>query len=386
MSGYKLRSGSRKQDSLSPSPRKRGEPHVDSYQESDEVDSADEDEEVNSEDEVDGRRHKKRNTSGKSNISGHNTSSTSAHSPKSSNLYPKLSPSPKPGTKSTNKLYPDLSEERKREGSPKRPKASPSPTATSDSGSSSYFLYAILIVVAAAALFYCYTNNKANVNTGYAQNQVQKPYDMFRQNLKELQQSFTEQDQRLWRAIHAPVRRILLEAEPTYPAVLLFVVPKDKLGSETASCLAQLIVRAVNTTNYKRSPVYINSEDLSTYQNAAQKKVLDEKLTESLDYHQQYGVVVDHIEMLSPHATLLFHGYCDGDNAPYKKSVIVLVVHTDKDFSVLNEDSVDDLLSESWSSGLEEDKIPPLIARIANNKVLIKAEKLDSIKNVCQGM
>ncbi|KAK3087969.1 hypothetical protein FSP39_012928 [Pinctada imbricata] len=312
------------------------------------------------------------------------------------NLYPKLStkdtPESKP-TKRTGRLYPDIHKESEKEKrlqeEEKRspPKRNTNQASENTSSSGNMFIFVIVIIMLFAAYYlqlhekFISQNNVSNTYSGVPEKNL---YDDFRSNLKELQSAFAEQDRRLWRVIHAPIRRILMEEEPTYPAVLLFVVPKEQSSEKTATCLAQKVLAAVNNTYDIEGLAYINSNSVRNRDSAKEKRDLDDRLKEILEEKYQMGVVVDHIEQLSPFAMLLFHGYCDGDNAPYKKSVIVLVMHTDQDFHVLqNEDAVDDLLFKNWKIGLEEDKIPPLIARVANNKVVVKGEHPNVLKTHC---
>jgi hypothetical protein len=56
--------------------------------------------------------------------------------------------------------------------------------------------------------------------------------------------------------------------------------------------------------------------------------------TASFENEHFRSIAVDHFEQLSPRASLLFHGYCDGDNAPFKNVAIVFILHTNLDRTV----------------------------------------------------
>lgn len=211
----------------------------------------------------------------------------------------------------------------------------------------------------------------------------------FKRYLSELQGVFTAQDKDFWKKIKVPVLRVIKEEEPEYPAVLLLVVPKGDSTSQTATCLAKKY-RSNLSKLYSGSgninEAYIDAQTLSSSGSVENIKYdLDIKIKELLDNKNTElpTMVIDHIEALDPNVMLLFHGYCDGDYAPHKKALILFVLHTNldsKEFKNLDR-TVDGLLQSLWGKNLDADKIPPLIARIANNKAMIHGENMSSLTN-----
>uniref|UniRef100_K1Q486 Torsin-1A-interacting protein 1/2 AAA+ activator domain-containing protein n=1 Tax=Magallana gigas TaxID=29159 RepID=K1Q486_MAGGI len=205
----------------------------------------------------------------------------------------------------------------------------------------------------------------------------------------ELQRTFTTQDKDFWKKIKVPVLRVIKEEEPEYPAVLLLVVPKGESTSQTATCLAKKY-RSNLSKLYRGSgninEAYIDAQTLSSSGSVENIKYdLDNKIKELLDNTNTElpTMVIDHIEALDPNVMLLFHGYCDGDYAPHKKALILFVLHTNLDSKEIKnlDRTVDGLLQSLWGKNLDADKIPPLIARIANNKAMIHEEKMSSLTN-----
>ena len=76
------------------------------------------------------------------------------------------------------------------------------------------------------------------------------------------------------------------------------------------------------------------------------------------------------MEALSPEAALLLHGYCDGDNAPYKQAMLILGLYLDQ--PVANDKAAESALKKMWVSKLSEDKVAALLSRVANNIVLLR--------------
>lgn len=252
-----------------------------------------------------------------------------------------------------------------------------------------------IILAIIAILLYMYFMNPQMLQFGTYQNAensnssdpLLKIKEDFKKYLSELQRIFTTQDKDFWKKIKVPVLRVIKEEEPEYPAVLLLVVPKGESTSQTATCLAKKY-RSNLSKLYRGSgninEAYIDAQTLSSSGSVENIKYdLDNKIKKLLDNTNTElpTMVIDHIEALDPNVMLLFHGYCDGDYAPHKKALILFVLHTNLDSKEIKnlDRTVDGLLQSLWGKNLDADKIPPLIARIANNKAMIHEEKMSSL-------
>lgn len=256
------------------------------------------------------------------------------------------------------------------------------------------FVRGIILAIIAILLYMYYMNpqmlqfgtyqNAENSNSSDPLLQIKED---FKKYLSELQRIFTTQDKDFWKKIKVPVLRVIKEEEPEYPAVLMWVVPKGESTSQTATCLAKKY-RSKLSKLYRGSgninEAYIDAQTLSSSGSVENIKYdLDNKIKELLDNTNTElpTMVIDHIEALDPNVMLLFHGYCDGDYAPHKKALILFVLHTNLDSKEIKnlDRTVDGLLQSLWGKNLDADKIPPLIARIANNKAMIHEEKMSSL-------
>lgn len=261
----------------------------------------------------------------------------------------------------------------------------------------SFVLGIILAIIAILLYMYMYYMNPQMLQFGTYQNAensnssdpLLQIKEDFKKYLSELQRIFTTQDKDFWKKIKVPVLRVIKEEEPEYPAVLMLVVPKGESTSQTATCLAKKY-RSKLSKLYRGSgninEAYIDAQTLSSSGSVENIKYdLDNKIKELLDNTNTElpTMVIDHIEALDPNVMLLFHGYCDGDYAPHKKALILFVLHTNLDSKEIKnlDRTVDGLLQSLWGKNLDADKIPPLIARIANNKAMIHEEKMSSLTN-----
>ena len=219
-----------------------------------------------------------------------------------------------------------------------------------------------------------------------ASNQQVHPVEFFRKELKDLKSKFIAQDTDFWKRIKVPVLRVIREEDPDYPAVVLLVVPKGESTSKTATCLAKQyrsIIGKVYTGGKIPEKGYINVQTISKSSLEDSKYLLDHEIIELFNSSKSdnNAVVTDHIEDLDPNVMMLFSGYCDGNHAPYKKAVFVFVLHTDLEIKALRnlDKTVDHYLQTLWGKNLDNDKIPNLIARVANNKALIHEENISSL-------
>ena len=233
------------------------------------------------------------------------------------------------------------------------------------------------------------SDNKPTQTVNSSSNPQIDHIENFKKEFKDLKSKFIAQDADFWKRIKVPVLRVIKDEEPDYPAIVLLVVPKGESTSKTATCFAKRyrsIINKVYTGEEKLEKGYIDVQTISEQKSSVEdfKYVLDHKIKELFNSTKPevHTVVIDHIEALDPNVMLLFHGYCDGDHAPYKKAMFVFVLHTDLETEIASEDldkTVDHHLLTLWEKNLDKDKIPPLIARVANNKALIQEEHISSL-------
>ena len=198
-------------------------------------------------------------------------------------------------------------------------------------------------------------------------------YKLFKPRLDEIKARYPSQTPRFWRVVNSSIKRLLTEKVDTYPAVLMFGIPE--VGSETGTCISKDIVSSLNKFYNSSVSGYIHSRSLNSESPEKMKLDLDEQLQMNLDSGK--GVVLDHIENLPAKTALLLHGYCDGDNAPYKSAAIILGLHVSSNKQLRDQDQIiEDILNELWEEELGVDEMPALRSRIANGVTVVNPEKI----------
>lgn len=206
--------------------------------------------------------------------------------------------------------------------------------------------------------------------------------ETFMADMNHIKSRFPSQTTRFWKIVRVSLKRIIQENYPDYPAVLLLVVPSGSQSSKTGTCIARQLTKIVNTLfNVTSAKIIDIPNDIGHTTPDKEKKDLDNQIKNSFENEHFRSIAVDHFEQLSPRASLLFHGYCDGDNAPFKNVAIVFILHTNLNLQSLQGDPtlIDKHLKELWSSSdspLDRDKIDPLLARVANNAAVVTAEDI----------
>ncbi|ESP04828.1 hypothetical protein LOTGIDRAFT_156049 [Lottia gigantea] len=205
-------------------------------------------------------------------------------------------------------------------------------------------------------------------------------FETFVQNIDNFQSLFPAQENRFWRTVKASGKHVLNVSNPDYPAILLFVTrskPANDDQFDVGSCLARKISAQFDSANMVQtsgSPI-VDVGKLTTGSSQQQKMEFDNQLRSFLESDYK-SVIVEHLELLSPSAALLLHGYCDNDNAPYKDIMIILVFHVENDN--ISPRAAEALLKQSWERELEADKVDALMSRVANNIVIVQPESIAS--------
>ena len=92
------------------------------------------------------------------------------------------------------------------------------------------------------------------------------------------------------------------------------------------------------------------------------------------------AAVVRGLDRLHGQAALMFHAYCDNENAEHRRVAIVFTVYGgDEENSKQGGRGRDDRwvegrLGERWAAEIGRDKLEPLLARIGNSNVFVSGE------------
>ena len=196
-------------------------------------------------------------------------------------------------------------------------------------------------------------------------------FDTFAEKVDELKGKYAEQNERLWRVVKSCTRHVFDSQEVTYPAVLLMV--SERGNAAQAAALAEDVGQRFESILSEQASLSkaasLNLTVLPGKVEANKQKLdLDNWLKQKLnDPHT--AVILNHLEILSPEAALLLHDYCDNDNAPYKRVMLILGLYLEQ--PVDSPQAAELELKKMWMSKLSEDKVGALLSRVANNIALV---------------
>ena len=245
-------------------------------------------------------------------------------------------------------------------------------------------LFFVVGIFLAAAVAYSAT---ALGYLGPPKNEVKTDFDparVFEIGLPKLRSSFTNQSDRFWKILGSRGLSHLRNKDPSQPLVFLLAAPPA--AHECVDCLAIKLAELLDPgheTNLARidgEKERANLPDKSklTMDNFLQKKIKDSHRV----------VLIHHLELLPPPSPLLFHNYCDDQNAPYKHLAFIFTVHMPVEPSPSlppeeAEGSVEKYLSGDVWAKEDKDAIAALLVRIADTVLLMNGEISGSEKAFC---
>ena len=146
---------------------------------------------------------------------------------------------------------------------------------------------------------------------------------IFANKIVELQSSFTNQTYRFWRILKNRGLAHLRNASPPQPLVLLLAAPPA--AHSMVDCFAKKLAEGLDP-EYKRMLATIDGREERSYPGEDIKKKMDDLLIRSFKKGHR-AALVHQLELLPPPSPLLFHSYCDDQNAPHKHVAIIFTVH-----------------------------------------------------------
>ena len=226
---------------------------------------------------------------------------------------------------------------------------------------------------------------------GPPNNDMMKPdFDLekvFGNGLEELQLSFTNQTERFWKILRNRGKAHLRNKDPSQP--LVFLVAAPPAAHEYVDCLAIKLAEMLDPS-HKRNLARIDGEKEKGNPPEQTKKKMDDFLKKKIDALHRV-VLIHHLELLPPPSPLLFHSYCDDQNAPYKHLTIIFTVHMPVELSPSllpkeAEGSAEKYLSSDvWANkaSVDKDAVAALLVRIADTVVLMNGETSGSARDFC---
>merc|ERR1719309_355195 len=190
--------------------------------------------------------------------------------------------------------------------------------------------------------------------------------------LRGLKSSLPNQSTRLWSVVSAAVKQTLRH-QPEYPAVVLLVAPRS--AEPAASCLAARIAGvAEEVLGGAGGGKVVKMVDIAEAGEGGRREDLANHLHSALSGSK--AVALLGLENLDPTAAMTLHAFADNVNAPYKQAVMVLTLLEDGDMGKKKfrngEEAAERLLAGAWGDQLGDDKLYPIISRVAVNVVMVE--------------
>ncbi|XP_054712800.1 torsin-1A-interacting protein 1-like [Uloborus diversus] len=177
-----------------------------------------------------------------------------------------------------------------------------------------------------------------------------------------MRRDFGSLPEKNFRVLKAALRSVNTDSEPKAPAVLLLVSPKGHESTSTrfAKNLAQVLDERF---------VSLSSAELVEAGNA--KKCIDDTIRESVERKKVKVFLVSELQQLNFETTLIFHSFCDDQNAPYKRVVYVITVSCASLNTSEKWDKIGmDCLSQAWPD-TPKDMKDPLVNRLTHSVIIL---------------
>ncbi|XP_022789134.1 torsin-1A-interacting protein 2-like [Stylophora pistillata] len=206
----------------------------------------------------------------------------------------------------------------------------------------------------------------------------------FGDEVDKFQLSFTNQTDRFWKILKSRGVAHLQDKDPLQP--LVFTLAAPPAAHEWVDCLAIQLAEKLDPI-HRRTLARIYGEKEKGNPPDTTKKTMDNFLKEKFAAGHRVALI-HHLELLPPPSPLLFHSYCDDQNAPHKNVALIFTVHMPVEPSPSlspkeAEESVEEYLSgEVWAK-VDKDAVAALLSRIADIVVLMNGESSGSAKQLC---
>ena len=238
--------------------------------------------------------------------------------------------------------------------------------------------YCMVIIISAVAVYVL----------APACSQVLEPKEkqaVFLRKLEELKEIFPKQSKRFWNIIAAaPMQHLKSPSGKESPDRPVVVMLAGQPGtSATISCIAhhlgQLYTIGLSGHEHNIEPVGVNGSHFVNQSPEYAKQMIDTALKNGFDSNSK-AVVVHQFDKLPSCSVLLFHSYCENDNAPYTEVAIILTLELDSHVYTIGKEPerlVNNHLERRWLSCPEFEergKIDAMLSRVANNVALVEKE------------
>ncbi|KAK4307015.1 hypothetical protein Pmani_021197 [Petrolisthes manimaculis] len=244
-----------------------------------------------------------------------------------------------------------------------------------------YIFVFTLGIVGVLLLQFKLMNEETKIAPAKQMKSIKEIHSDLKSKLRLLNQELS-QPRELWVQLIGQLGSVMVD-KPQQPAVLLVVMPQD--SKATAVCLVHKIAEAIRDAFEDTRFVMYDAHTNRITDPRALKREIDESLQ---NLSQAHAAVVHHIEEVPGQAAMIFHAYCDNENAPFKQAVIFPVMEVPGSYNtVASSSSLDEVASgrlmKIWGVQLGVKDVSAIVSRIANAPILIKPESRSTIQRLC---
>ncbi|XP_022084261.1 torsin-1A-interacting protein 2-like [Acanthaster planci] len=218
----------------------------------------------------------------------------------------------------------------------------------------------------------------------------QLEYTQRMQNLKSL---FPTQGEHFWDIVEATVNGHLAQgSDPVVPIVLLF--GSRPAAADSTKCLTEKLGTLLSETLLAKntSMALINGKDYRNMDSDVAKEGIDQCLQAAFEGGQKAAVVLS-LDALPPCSILLFHSYCENEDARYKDAALIFTVTLkeghppsrelirSKPLNLMGKEAfeISDHLTQVWTDKchmLPQGKVEAMLSRVANNVATVQKENV----------
>ena len=206
-----------------------------------------------------------------------------------------------------------------------------------------------------------------------------KRFDVLQDELESLPLEYPSLDGEIWNVIAgASYGHVNNTREPVRPVVLFLAGEQDKVNaSDVALDVADMYAEVYTPHRADSDITYVVGTEFEGKSPDKVKAAMDRIIANGLGGCSNVVLITD-IDKIPACSAILFHAYCDNDNAPFKDAVFIFTMTLDESATGAwgkDEAIVERQLQKIWSECPEEipeDKMVAMFSRVTNNARILK--------------